>query len=667
MGPATWTVDPSCMESTGSPRDDRVTFTEAFDDAPVGMALVEIDPRTGGLGRFLAVNRALCALGGYAREDLLAVGASTVISPDDREDAALLLKRLRDGQVSSFEAEQRLSRADGGTTRVAVTTSLVRGASGHRCALAHIQDITGRKAAEAALRVSERRYREIIETTHEGVWMLDAELRTTLVNLRMTELLGHAESEMLGRPVLAFMDDEMQAVVSEMFRQGRQGQQGQVEVRFTRRDGSDLWGLVSTSELLDDDGDHLGAVAMVCDITEHKRAEKELCRRVEREAAVAALVRRALDGGDLASLMQAGVDLGGAVLGADFCRAVELAPDARTFIVRAARGDSALLPVGESGAPVSGVSVPIKQGGSQLGVLSAYSAGQRRFTSDDTIFLERVANVLAAAIARTKTEQLETQLRQAQRLETVEQLAGGIAHDFNNLLGVILNCARLAMDDLDQGRPIREDIAAIVQAGERAADLTHRLLVFSRADDVEREVADMNGAVYDAATLLERTLGEHIEVVTDLAPDLWPVSVGAGQIEQVLINLALNCRDAMPGGGLLEITTDNTVLDAMAARDEWVVPAGAYARLTVHDTGHGMDPEIAARAFDPFFTTKPAGSGTGLGLATVYGIAKRAGGYVDIHSEPGRGTAVRLYLPAAVDEVDVPERADRRPEAARVS
>ena len=154
------------MASTESPRDDRVTFAEAFDDAPVGMALVEIDSRTGGLGRFLAVNRALCALGGYARGELLAVGASSVISPDDREDAALLLKRLRDGQVSSFEAEQRLSRADGSTTCVAVTTSLVGGAPGYRCALAHIQDITGRKTAEAALRAGSSSY-HVVGRGHE--------------------------------------------------------------------------------------------------------------------------------------------------------------------------------------------------------------------------------------------------------------------------------------------------------------------------------------------------------------------------------------------------------------------------------------------------------------------------------------------------------------------
>ena len=467
---------------------------------------------------------------------------------------------------------------------------------------------------------------------------------------------------MLGKPVFAFMDDEMQAVVTEMFRHARPGQHGQVEVRYRRSDGSDLWGLLSTSELLDDDGGHVGAVAMVSDITEHKRAESELRARAEREGAVAALVRRALDGGDLAGLMQAAVDLCGAVLRADFCRVVEHAPDAQTFIVRAEYQSLV-----DGNGVMSRVSVPINQGGSPFGALAAQTVASRRFTTEDMKFLERVANILAAAIARKRTEQLETQLRQAQRLETVGQLAGGIAHDFNNLLAVILNYARFAMDDLDQDSPIRADIEGIVRAGERAADLTHQLLVFSREDDVELEIVDMNGAVQDAASLLERTLGEHINVVSNLGPELWPVSVGAGQIEQVLINLAVNGRDAMPDGGSLEIRTDNIVLDTMAPSEHWTVPAGAYVRLTVLDTGHGMDPEVAARAFDPFFTTKPTGSGTGLGLATVSGIAKRAGGYVDIDSKPGQGTAVTLYLPAAVDEAEVPGRTDYQPGTAHVS
>jgi nitrogen-specific signal transduction histidine kinase/CheY-like chemotaxis protein len=252
---------------------------------------------------------------------------------------------------------------------------------------------------------------------------------------------------------------------------------------------------------------------------------------------------------------------------------------------------------------------------------------------------------LEAGIARERVEELERRLQQSQRLESIGQLAGGIAHDFNNLLSVILNYACFAIDELSDQASVREDVEQIKKAAERAADLTHRLLVFSRSEVVGLEAIDINQIVRDTEALLKRTIGEHILMESRLEPDLWPVELGSGQMEQVVVNLALNARDAMPGGGRLEIRTENVELDGEAAHDEWAVPAGGYARLTVMDTGCGMEKEIAARAFDPFFTTKPTGSNTGLGLATVYGIAKQAGGYAQIHSEPGHGTTVKVYLP----------------------
>jgi PAS domain S-box-containing protein len=257
--------------------------------------------------------------------------------------------------------------------------------------------------------------------------------------------------------------------------------------------------------------------------------------------------------------------------------------------------------------------------------------------------------------AEAERERLQNHLHQAQRLESLGQLAGGIAHDFNNLLAVIINYAAFIASDLDAAtgsdgegrwRSTREDVEQIRLASGKAAHLTHQLLAFARREVVQPEVVDVNDVVSDVEQLLRRTLGEHVELDSSMAIDLRPVLIDPGQLEQILVNLAVNARDAMPDGGALRIDTANMDLDEeyVASRPE--LTPGPYVRLRVSDTGAGMSPETVRRAFDPFFTTKPAGQGTGLGLATVYGIVKQAGGRSQIYSEPGVGTTFTVLLPA---------------------
>jgi len=258
--------------------------------------------------------------------------------------------------------------------------------------------------------------------------------------------------------------------------------------------------------------------------------------------------------------------------------------------------------------------------------------------------------------AREK-EVLETQLNQLRRLESVGQLAGGIAHDFNNLLGVILNYAAFVAESIDDGSPVLKDVDEIRRAAERGAALTRQLLIFSRREVVRPQVLDISQVVGELDKLLRRALGEHISLTTQFAPDLWAVEVDLGQFEQVLVNLAVNARDAMPNGGRLILETANVELDATYREIEHEVVPGRYVRLTVSDTGVGMDPEVAKRAFEPFFSTKPRGQGTGLGLTTVYGIVTEAGGNLNIYSEPGVGTTVKVHLPASASAQAPPEPA----------
>jgi signal transduction histidine kinase/ActR/RegA family two-component response regulator len=257
-----------------------------------------------------------------------------------------------------------------------------------------------------------------------------------------------------------------------------------------------------------------------------------------------------------------------------------------------------------------------------------------------------VADVTDRLRSDDERAQLEEELRQSQKMEAVGQLAGGIAHDFNNLLTVISGYSELALSRLDGSNPeLRVDIEEVARAGERAAQLTRQLLAFSRRQTLQTSVFDLNEAVSDSETLLRRLLGEHIDILGSFTPHGCPVNADRGQIEQILMNLAVNARDAMPDGGTLTIETEAVRLEESEARRRFEAPAGDYALLRVSDTGFGMDAATRTHAFEPFFTTKEVGEGTGLGLATVFGSVSQNGGHIALLSEPGAGATFEILLP----------------------
>lgn len=510
-------------------------------------------------------------------------------------------------------------------------------------------------AALEALSRYQREHGALTEDAGEGMWAIDAHGRTVWIGPGMAEMLDHPRRELLGRSVFDFMDSQNRPVVVAELERRRLGLQGDYPGRFRRRDGSEVRVRISATPLFDDAGDVVGSLARFVDVTGRLADRDRGIDVEERLRAAEERFRRLLDG------------IPDAVIGVHPDGRIVLA-NARVQRLSGYRPDELVGRRWLTLAPerlrdeyadrhrryFAGEHVPVDErqliiaarGGTEV----AWELSISRLELDG----ETIAAVVVRDVdARRRLEQgrsrLESRLRQFERLESLGQLAGGVAHDFNNLLAVIRNYAAVARSGLDRGHPVQADLQEIERAADRAAGLTRQLLVFSRREPARLRPLDVNSVVHDTERLLRRTLGEHIEVRTVLAPDLWRVLGDPGQVEQVLMNLAINARDAMRDGGVLSMLTANVCLDASNADLHPGAASGSYVQLTVSDTGAGMSEEIRARAFEPFFTTKPKGAGTGLGLATVHGAVQQMGGHVRLRSAPDRGTVFALLLPAAED------------------
>jgi two-component system, cell cycle sensor histidine kinase and response regulator CckA len=424
-----------------------------------------------------------------------------------------------------------------------------------------------------------------------------------------------------------------------------------LEKRYLRRDGHVVWGLLSVSLMRDADGSPLHFISQVQDVTERKRAEAALQESEARYEEIAANVPGMVyqfvykpDGGKVFTVVSEGVR---ELFGVEPEAALR---DPAAIFSLVHPEDRASFQA--SGDASKAALVPWRWEG--RAVLATGEVKWIQAVSRPTLMPDGSIVCPGVIVDVTERRKLQEQLRQGQRLEALGSLAGGIAHDFNNLLTAILSHSELVLGELPNG-PLRDDIETIRQTAERAAGLTRQLLAFSRQQLVEPRLLEPNAVVTSTERMLRRTLGAGIRLEVDLAPSLGTVLADPGQLEQVLVNLALNARDAMPAGGTLTIRTRDMAIDASYAEQHAGLQPGTYVVLEVEDTGVGITPDVQARIFEPFFTTKPVGQGTGLGLATVYGIVTKWGGFTAVQSVPGTGTLFTIYLP----------RQERTPEFAR--
>jgi two-component system cell cycle sensor histidine kinase/response regulator CckA len=470
-----------------------------------------------------------------------------------------------------------------------------------------------------------------LDQSPASVIITDARGAIQYVNRGFTTVTGYLASEVIGQnPRLLQSGTTPPETYHALWSTVRSGRIWRGELLNRKKSGEFFWNAVTIAPVRDASGTITHFVGTQEDVTARKLAQEALA---ESEQRFRRLIEATFDGIDVTQdgiVLEANqglADIFGYTVDEVVGRPVEdfVAPESREEVRRRVR----------EGTPGTYELVGLRKDGSRIHLEAAGKSHTIR---------GRPGRVTAVRDV-TEKRRLEEQFRQAQKMEAVGRLAGGVAHDFNNLLTVITSYSEMVLDDLAPADPRREDLQQVQKAAVAATALTRQLLAFSRQQIIEPRLVSLEEAVSGTARILGRLIGEDIDLVTALAPEPSTVRIDPGQLEQVIMNLAVNARDAMPNGGRLTIGTAVVEEDEESGVSHWPVLVGRFALLSVSDTGVGMDRDTQAKIFEPFFTTKELGKGTGLGLATVYGIIKQSGGFIWVYSEPGAGTTFKIYLP----------------------
>ena len=592
---------------------------------------------------YLIANNMFLKYRGMDKEQVVGRSVSEVLGKDVFE--RVVKKNLDTCFEGEFiQYEMKYTYPELGERDLSVSYFPIEGPDGVNRVASVIRDITERKRAEEALQTERQRSQILSEYAPFGMVMIDKDGTYRYINPKFKELFGYDLADVpdgktwFGK---AFPDPTYRHnVISAWINDSKIFAPGEKRPRVftaTCKDGTEKIVKLISVQL------EMGEYLMTCeDITEHMHFDEALRESEER-------YRNLFEGsregvyittreGNFVDFNQAFLDLFG------YSREELMVLQAQDSYVHPGDRYRFQKEIEKSGF-VRDYEVKLrKKDGKEMDCLLTASV---RRGNDGTIlgYQGIIQDITDRKRAEKEMAVLEEQLRQSQKMEAIGRLAGGIAHDFNNILTIIKGYSQLSLSELKEGHPLKENIEGIIKSTDRATDLIRKILAFSRRQVMEMRVLDLNTLLMDLDRLLRRIIGEDIELVTVLAEDLGRVKVDPGQIEQVILNLAVNAKDAMPNGGKLTLETANTELDETYARNHIAVIPGRYVMLSMSDTGAGMSPEVKERIFEPFFTTKEKGKGTGLGLSTVYGIVKQSGGNIWVYSEPGQGTTFKIYFP----------------------
>ncbi len=624
-------------------------YREFFRSLPIGLYRSTVD------GKFLDVNGTLTKMLGYASErELMAVPVASVYW-DERERrrwAQILTER---GVVQNFET--RLRRRDGTEIWVRENCRAVRSRSGQVLFYeGSIEDITERRRAEQALIESEERYRALIERQGEGLALVDPEERVIFCNDITGEIFGESPGKLVGRNLGDFVDAEGYRALREETELRRRGERSTYRLTILRSDGTKRRVQVTSTPWADSTGRFAGAFGIMRDVTEEEAAIEALRLSEEKFRAVVTQSADAIFLVDSTSLavLEANPALSG-LLGYDDEELRTL-----TLLDFVDHEEQDILDkvdrVRNEGNAFLGERTYLRKDGSRVSV--EVTASMIHY-ADREVMAVVSRDVTERKIAEEKIRRGEEQIRRMQMLDLVGRLAGGVAHDFNNVMAGILGyCELLLRPGKSLAPDVRKAIEGIQSTAERAAGLTRQLLAFSRRQTMNASMVDLADMVDGLLELLSRLVGDAVTIETVYGPGRHRVVVDPGQFEQVVLNLVLNARDAMPGGGTIRIELDDEMIEAQDGAADPMAMSGRYVRLKVSDTGVGIPPEQVERIFEPFFTTKDQGKGTGLGLSTVYGIVQQHGGWVDVETHVGHGTSFVVHLPCELAEEIAEESAD---------
>ncbi|MCC6153754.1 MAG: PAS domain S-box protein, partial [Candidatus Hydrogenedentes bacterium] len=611
-------------------RVSEAQYKTMFDSNPDPMLVYDIETM-----KILLVNNMAIDVFGYSRQEFLTMTLEDACIPANRERLRRIVRDLKG--IIRRPGEFEMMRKDGSGIIIDAVTHDID-FQGRACRLTLMRDVTEKKKAEDALRQSEIRYRSSMELAPIGI-VIHRNGVLRFANTAFAQMMGVQAPEVLvGRSIWdAIPKDFVPVVQARAYRLMRTGEAlPPLEEQLVRPDGTTIDVEISVAPTEYEGKESF--IAVLRDITERKRAEDALRKSDERYRIVSKATNDAVWDWDVVN---------NAVWWGEGAQVLfgypidELPRTSEEWLNHIHPEDRHRISTGLEETFSSGKSLwsdeyrYLRADGVYITVFDRAYA----IRDDDG----NVVRAIGAMADVSERKRLQAQLSQAQKMESVGRLAGGVAHDFNNLLTIVIGNAEFALSRLPEEDPVRSEINEIINAAQRAAELTRQLLAFARKQIIEPKIVNVNTLVLGMEKMMRRLLGEDVELTTKTQEDVSLVKVDPGQLEQVLLNLAINARDAMPDGGNLTIETSDAELVENLTRHGADVTPGNYVLIAVSDTGVGMDSTTLAQAFEPFFTTKEVGKGTGLGLAMCYGIVRQAGGHIWAYSEPGRGTTFKIF------------------------